>query len=422
MPANALSIESREFTKFNATRQEGRIDIQGEYTVTVKNGGLLPVPGASLNVNTLQTPDSGVEIISQEQASIGTISGGQTADVTVKFNASASQNDLLNFAGTACQGDSVSAKVQENVSGLLLAIAFDDSVDITSSQSDCMLGGGPPATQPGPQPEPQPEPEPRPEPEPEPRPPGGRPEPEPEPEPEPPEEQTVDITGPENPTAGEEVEYTVRDAPSSADSFLWSDSGQDSDLSNDPRDDTYRTRFDEAGLQRVSVSVRDEFGRQVAEGELNFEAEEPRDTGDDRDRGDDRDDGRDDDRGGGGGGEDQPDTSGEITGPELVVVDESNEWEWTGQQNWDSRIYTLHWSMSEGGGFDYEGMYTRPAVTHTYDFQGPKTIRFEVQRQDDDSVVVSDEYSIEVINPATGGLTSGVPSMDEAAAMKTREY
>jgi hypothetical protein len=77
MPANSLSVESREFTKFNASRRQGRIDITGKYTVSVSNGGFFPVFGATLNVTSLKSPENEIELIAQETASLGTISGAK---------------------------------------------------------------------------------------------------------------------------------------------------------------------------------------------------------------------------------------------------------------------------------------------------------------------------------------------------------
>jgi hypothetical protein len=189
------------------------------------------------------------------------------------------------------------------------------------------------------------------------------------------------------------VEYTVRDAPSSADSFLWSDSGEDLDLGTDARDDTYRTRFDEAGLQRVSVDVRDEFGRQVAEGELNIEAQEDGGTG------------------GGGNGGDVEDAEIEV----LEYPGNNGVARFRMGGDFNTRGFTFAWDF--GDGESGAGRETE----HQYTAVGFYTVTCTVSNSATGQEVAEDTATV-ALNTAGGRSLTTVPSMDEAAAMKEREY
>jgi len=206
MPANALSIEDRRFTKFNATEESsGRIDINGEYTVTIKNGGFLPVPGVTFNVNSMTIPDTEVEFVAQKSSSAGTIGPGSSKDVTVEFNISGPASDLRSATYGACGGDKVEMKTDENAAGLLLAVATNTVVEIASPSPKCSF---PQEPTPGPQPPEAPEP-PEEQPPEEPEPPEEPPEQPPE-EPEPPEQEPPEDDEPQP----EEVELIIDDMSS----------------------------------------------------------------------------------------------------------------------------------------------------------------------------------------------------------------
>lgn len=206
MPANALSIEDRRFTKFNATEESsGRIDISGEYTVTISNGGLLPVPGVTFNVNSMVIPDTEVEFVAQKSSSAGSIGPGSSKDVTIEFNISGPASDLRTVTYGACGGDKIEMKTDENAAGLLLAVATDAVVEITSPSPKCSF---PQEPTPGPEPPEAPEP-------PEEEPPEEEPPEQPPEEPDPPEEEPPEEEPPEDDEpVQEDVELIIDDMSS----------------------------------------------------------------------------------------------------------------------------------------------------------------------------------------------------------------
>ena len=134
MPANALKVESREFAAFEATSQNGQVQLSGEYTVTVTNTGILPVP-VTLSVTELKL--DGNTIIEEKTASLGTVSG--EAKGSVEFEATVSSSSAIN---NACASQPVNAQVNESLSGFLLAIVTEEEVEVKSPSPSCNIGGG----------------------------------------------------------------------------------------------------------------------------------------------------------------------------------------------------------------------------------------------------------------------------------------
>jgi len=136
MPANALKVENREFTSFEATSQNGQVQLSGEYTVTVTNTGILPVP-VTLSVTEVKL--DGNTIIEDKTAKLGTVSG--EAEGTVEFEATVSSSSAIN---SACASQPVNAEVNESVSGFLLAIVTEEEVEVKSPSPSCNIGAGSP--------------------------------------------------------------------------------------------------------------------------------------------------------------------------------------------------------------------------------------------------------------------------------------
>lgn len=143
---------------------------------------------------------------------------------------------------------------------------------------------------------------------------------------------------------------------------------------------------------------------------------------DDGGGGDDGDDGDDDDGGDGGGGGGRPacgEGEGEIDGPTIVLVDETNEWEFTGNvEACNDREHRLIWDMktADQEEKDYGGRFGIASVKHAYEFAGPKTMEFRIESQATDEVLYSTKLDVTVEDPTTGGLgATRTPSMSDAA-------
>lgn len=132
--------------------------------------------------------------------------------------------------------------------------------------------------------------------------------------------------------------------------------------------------------------------------------------------------GDDGDDGGRGGAPACGEGEGEIEGPTIVVVDEDNEWNFTGNVDaCNDQEHRLIWDMSVDNedGKEYGGRFGRASVTHAYEFQGPKTIEFRIESQATDEVLYSTQLDITVEDPTTGGLRAGqLPSMSQAASQE----
>ena len=113
---------------------------------------------------------------------------------------------------------------------------------------------------------------------------------------------------------------------------------------------------------------------------------------------------------------------GTIEGPTVVTVDSDNTWEYVNEDIDDPSNYDISWQMNNDSSDParYNGM----EVSHAYEFQGPKTIQVDVnERGVFGSFSAQLEYEVDVQDPTTGGLSGvNIPSMDEAAELKDREF
>ena len=446
MPANALTIEDRRFSKFNATEQSsGRIDISGEYTVTIKNGGFLPVPSVSFNVGSMKIPDTDVELISQKSSNVGTIGPGSSKDMTLEFTLNGPSSDLRSVTYTACGGEAPELNIQEQAAGILLAIGVDSTVQVSSPSPSCTFpqqptpGPEPPESPEPPEEDPQPpeEPDPPQQPEPpeqppeEPEPPEEEP-PEEDPDPEPPQDEPVDliIDDMSSSTDDGEVTITVTVSTEGLDSGNYDTRSVDVQLvddesnvlDSDSKTYSYVDNYDNSEFEFDRLTFEDRTNVRadvnLTEPEQLYEndtitVEATEDTG-----------------GGGGnggtepfsweivdaeGGEDQADVTVSTTGvgnredatADIRLVDANTNEELAGDQQ--SRI----------GGFD----------NYTFEFRniGLQTGQSVDARVDANILqpeAAYDSAEVQIVGPVVGGLEldSPIPSMDEAADEQTNNW
>lgn len=407
MPANALQIEERKFSTFEAVLDGESVKIEGQYEVTVVNSGLLRVPSVSASVSELSLPNGSTTIIEDtEIKSIGSLGRGQTGKAKFEFTVSGSSQELKQFAGTACRGSKSTLTTDETYSGLLLALASTGEVEIKSPSPSCRT------EQPGPvRPDPPDRPEPPDDPDPPdpPTQPPREPEPpqEPEPEPQPPETQQVNIEGPTSPTVDEQATYSVSNPPNSASEYIWTSTGGVFDQSSPSDDNEYIVSYDDASLQTIRVDVRDNRGFQVGQGEIDIDVQEG--GQDSRDRGGNGSDGN--------GGNGEPNFQNDsISGLDIVNVGEESTWTYDSQ----AEISSVTWDMGDGSP---PANYPSTEITYTYEEPGEYNIQATAITPSGEENTES--MTVEVDVTLSGGLTGPSiepPSMSEAADNKEREY
>jgi hypothetical protein len=139
MPANRLTVSSREIRNLTAENNSGTINISGDYKITIENGGILPVPGVSVQVNSVKPVKSSYTFLEDKTQNVGDISGGDTSSVSFKFEVSGPEPDLLNVAQSACEKREVETSVNEALYGLLLGVTSETQEYITVTSPSCSL-------------------------------------------------------------------------------------------------------------------------------------------------------------------------------------------------------------------------------------------------------------------------------------------
>jgi len=422
MPANALTIENRAFTSFTARESNRGTDITGEYTLTIVNNGFLPVPSVSVSIAGVSV--GGSTIIEDKTTSVGRIGGGQEAEATFEFETTS--QGLSRFASQACSGSPTELEVEESVGGLLLAITVEDTVEVKSPSPSCQLtpGDGLPDL-PSPEPEPPDGEEPQPEP-PDP------PENEPGPEPGAPEVEAVGVIGPTDPTENSEATYEVVNEPDGIETYTWNNT-KTREVDNTEQNE-YTTTFNSPGDFEITVEGRNSNNQLIAEGSTSGEVQSQ--------NGDGGEDGQ--DAGGDGTCTNDPpedtlgDTDpsdGEISSVDITSVDVNGD---TATVNYEAEGFIFSGTVGlevyvkvPSGGFGGQSI----VESGTIHSQGQNNRSYS---QDLDIGCIDDDFTVTLtwddsagnsgtsssggsISPS-GGASSGLPLMDQAAELKDRRY
>lgn len=396
MPGYNIAVDSQQLSDVTVEQEDSNISVEGKYTVTVANNGILPIFSGTLSVTELTLFNGAVTAIEDGSSSIPTISGGSTKNASVEFSFTKSSNNISSQVSSMCSTGSTTATIDGSVSGLLLGKSIsqtpDETFSLNAGNPNCNLDGGnggglvPPEDRP-----------------PEQRPPeDGQP-------PEggggnggngaPPEQGTGSIVIEEGPDSSGNTTLRV-DGNYSAilKSFDWR-LGDGSTGSG--REVTHRYRSSDR--YNVTCTVSDDVSGntidQISESiriDIPERGEEPSPPGNE--------------------------TDSDIQGPTTVILNQEYEWSWEGPTNWTGQTDMITWTM--GDGTEYEDRQARQtSVSHTYYENGPMTIEFVAETQGGrGGVIQSDTLDVLVINPPSNRPRNQIPSMDEAAEAKEREY
>jgi len=393
MPGYNISVESQQLSDVTVEQEGSNVSVDGKYTVTVVNNGILPIFSGTLSVTELTLFNGAVTAIENGSSSIPTISGGSTKDASVEFSFTQSSSSISSQVSSMCSTGSTTATINGSVSGLLLGKSIsstpDDPFSLNAGNPNCNLGGNggelvPPEEQP-----------------PEQRPPGS------EQPPSgggggngaPPEQGTGSIEIVEGPDSSGNTTLRVEgDYSAILKSFDWR-LGDGSTASG--REVSHR--YGSSDRYNVTCTVSDDVSGNVIDQisetvriDIPERGEEPSPP-----------------RNG---------TDSDIQGPTTVILTDENEWTWEGPTNWTGQTATTTWNM--GDGTEYEDRQARQtSVSHTYYENGSMTIEFVAEEQGGrGGVIQSDTLDVLVINPPSNRPRTEIPSMDEAAEAKEREY
>jgi len=432
MPANALTVEDRTFEEFQAQASGGTVNVSGKYTITVKNGGLLPVPAGSYAAVSIKAGE--VVLAEEKTASIGTISG--EAEATIEFEASGPTSDsqFAQAVQAACGGNTSELDIEESVGGLLLAVTFDDTVEVKSDSPSCNLrtggsdqggegrdgqgrndqeGGnqGNRNNQDG----------------------GNQDEGDQGGQPDQPQVQELTVEGTTDPLTGLDQTYEVDDTPlDTANTFVWENSKtgettQKTAVDNDDPEE-YRTTFGSAGDFEISVTISNVQGQTVGRGSISGEVLAQTGGGNE---------GEDDNGGNGqdGDGEEVPDSIFDSGNYEIVNIDaEADNYEdpfvntsqtyqlqKNGEQAPGGDFGRYDWTW-EFGDFDTRDRFSingNPSqLEYTWDETGTYRITVEIyDNEAEEATVIKSMQETVQENDGGGGFPLGnsTPSMDEAA-------
>jgi hypothetical protein len=134
---NSISVTNRQINNLEATRTaSGGIDVSGEYVITLKNGGYLPILTPTIGLD-LGLRDSAVKLV-DEQIEAETIQARDTLDVSFEFRASDKGSRYESEIQSACSG-SVNVKEELEFTAIFLSTTFNTTTQVSVKQSECDL-------------------------------------------------------------------------------------------------------------------------------------------------------------------------------------------------------------------------------------------------------------------------------------------
>ena len=116
-----------------------QINVTGEFEVTVKNTGILPVFNASVHISELSL--AGVTVLEDETKSLTTMSGGQENTATFTFDVVSDRTSFVDTMRQLC-GDSirqVSYELEGTTGGFVIGTSIESSGTIAPGSKSCNL-------------------------------------------------------------------------------------------------------------------------------------------------------------------------------------------------------------------------------------------------------------------------------------------
>jgi len=137
--ATSLQVSDRRFSSWSADTDGS---ITGTYKFEVTNGGLTPIPVSVNEVNVESAEGDDLTLIEGASDQLGTVGPGQSATFSESFSVDigTTNSSGLQTAKAGCADKIVSCNTEEVVSGVILAVRFqEDNKTISVQSADCTL-------------------------------------------------------------------------------------------------------------------------------------------------------------------------------------------------------------------------------------------------------------------------------------------
>lgn len=153
------SVSDRKFTQISINESESQVDVDGQYSFTINNNGILPTGSLTVKLSSLKIGNNGVEVASDKKQNIGRIKPLGSKEVTFEFEYSTSKSGIPQVIESVCNQGLIVTSTEGRIIGSASALDTSSQGTYVIDKSDCNL-----YSEPEPEPEPDPEPEPEPDP------------------------------------------------------------------------------------------------------------------------------------------------------------------------------------------------------------------------------------------------------------------
>lgn len=140
MTGNDLEITDRVISSLSIERDDLTYNIDGKYTATVVNNGMLPLFPVSLSVKALQIKSTEASLMRDERSSAKIMPPSESQKFTVGFSATIEESEIGTYHTTLCSGTSsaeVDYLISEKVSGLILGNPYKGDITLDAQNVEC---------------------------------------------------------------------------------------------------------------------------------------------------------------------------------------------------------------------------------------------------------------------------------------------
>lgn len=152
------SVSDRKFTQISINESESQVDVDGQYSFTINNNGILPTGSLTVKLASLKIGNNGVEVASDKKQNIGRIKPLGSKEVTFEFEYSTSESGISQVIESVCNQGLIVTSTECRIIGSASALDTSSQGTYVIDKSDCNL-----YSEPEPEPDPDPEPEPEPD-------------------------------------------------------------------------------------------------------------------------------------------------------------------------------------------------------------------------------------------------------------------
>lgn len=140
MTGKDLEIKDRTLSSLSIERDDLKYNIDGKYTATVVNNGMLPLFPVSLTVQALKIKSTEASLIRDERSGTKIVPSSESEKFTVEFSTTIEESKIGTYHTSLCGGTSstkLDYLINEEISGLILGNSYKGDATLNAQNVEC---------------------------------------------------------------------------------------------------------------------------------------------------------------------------------------------------------------------------------------------------------------------------------------------